>query len=321
MAHILLDVEPGVVQSWEEFQSSKPPFSIALDGYVSGQTNYSPDGPYANFNHHEMVDRLATRCTCMQIYFTGVLGFFDAFQKNGKPYAHVFVNDADQDVCLAIWLLRHPEKTVSIKWEEPLAKLLVMEDFMDASGGAFPFDDSHKIDSLLKKQAWIFEPYTAARSNHMIHAMSGDELHELIDNVGERITLFSEGRGKSIDIEIRPEIIGGGTGWKMTIEKSVYARTSIYASGTKAFVSMRHRVDGNYTYVIGRMSPYVPFPLPAFYEALNEAENCASIGNAWGGSDIIGGSPRMTGSTLVPQQVERIINRVLSAVVNTRVNS
>lgn len=312
MVQILLHVEPGVVQTWEEFQASKPLFSIALDGYVYGQTMYSADGPYANFNHHEMVDRLATRCTCMQIYFSGMLGLFESFQKNGEPYANVYVNDADQDICLAYWLLINPEKSVSIQWEEPLAKLLIMEDFMDASGGAFPFNDSHKFDSLLKKQAWIFEPYTTARSNHMLHAKSGAELYDLIEEICGRITLFSQGKGKSIDIDTQPEIIGGGPGWKLTIEKSVYARTSIYASGTQAFVSTRNRTDGNYTYVIGRTSPYVPFPLPVIYEALNAAEGCDSAGNnAWGGSDIIGGSPRKTGSTLEPTQVERIINSIL----------
>lgn len=312
MAQIILHVEPGVVQTWDEFIAAKPRFSIALDGYVSGLTKYSPEGPYANFNHHEMVDRLATRCTCMQIYFSGMLGLFESFQKNGEPYAHVYANDADQDVCLAYWLLKNPEISVSIKWEEPLAKLLVMEDFIDASGGAFPFDDSHKFDSLLKKQAWIFEPYTTARSDHLLHSLSGRELHGLIEKVCDRITLFSKGQSGFIDIDTQPEIIGGGPGWKMTLEKSVYARTGIYASGISAFVSTRHRQDGNYTYVIGKISPYVPFPIPLIYDVLNKTEGCDSDGNAWGGSDIIGGSPRKTGSSLAPQEVEDLINKVLA---------
>jgi len=313
MTQVFLHAEPGIVQSWDEFQSTKPPFSIALDGYVYGPTKYTSDGPYANFNHHELVDRLSTRSTCMQVFFSSRLGFFESFQKNGEPYAHVYVNDADQDVCLAYWLLRDPEKTVSIKWEEPLTKFLILEDFLDASGGAFPYDDTNKLDSLLKQQAWIFEPYTTARSNHILHQMNGDELHNLIEDICDRITLFSKSRSNSIDLDTTPQIIGGGPGWKMILETSIYARTSIYASGTKSFVSMRNRKDGNFTYVIGKISPYVPFPLPSIYDALNTEEDLDSSSNSWGGSDIIGGSPRKTGSTLAPKKIEDIINKVLSS--------
>ncbi len=37
-------------------------------------------------------------------------------------------------------------------------------------------------------------------------------------------------------------------------------------------------------------------------EGLSSQENC------WGGSAIIGGSPRKTGSSLSPEKVERVIN-------------
>ena len=311
MTEIILHADPGVVMSWEEFQVQRPPLSIALDGYVSGQSKYSPSGPYANFNHHEDVDRLSTRSTCMQIFFSIKLGLFDSFRKDGKRFAHVFVNDADQDVCLSYWLLTNPDKAISLKWEDPLAKFLVFEDFVDASAGAYPFDDSNKPDSLLKRQAWVFEPYVMARGERKLHSMTGKDLIRLIETISDRITLLSKSKSQSIDIDTKPDIIGGGPGWKMIIETSIYARTSIYASGISAFVGMRARNDGNYTYVLGKMSPYVPFPLLEIYQTLNEIENLESVHNAWGGSDIIGGSPRKTGSRLPPQEVEEIINRVI----------
>lgn len=312
MAEIILHAEPGVVMSWEDFQETKPPFSIALDGYVSGQTKYSPSGPYANFNHHEDVNRLATRSTCMQIYFSIVLGLFDSFRKDGKRFAHVYVNDADQDVCLSYWLLTHPDKAASIKWEEPLAKFIVLEDFVDASAGAYPFNDSDKPDSLLKRQAWVFEPYTDARKERRLHLMTGEDLKELISTVADRISLFAENKGQSVEVDTQPRIIGGGPGWKMIAETSGYGRTSLYASGTSAFVGMRARSDANYTYVLGKMSPYVPFPLDEIYATLNSIEHLESDQNAWGGSDLIGGSPRKTGSRLSPQELEEIINNIIT---------
>lgn len=311
MTTIILHAEPGVVMSWDDFQVTKPPFSIALDGYATGQTKYSQTGPYANFNHHEDVDRLATRSTCMQIYFSIVLGLFDTFRKNEKRFAHVFVNDADQDVCLSYWLLTHPEKVNSVIYGGALAKLIILEDLLDASGGAYPFDDSAEPDSLFNRQAWVFEPYTNARETRRLHSMKSEDLTALINEISRRISLFAENKGQSINIDTQPILIGGGSGWKMIVEKSGYTRTSLYASGTSAFVGMRQRSDGNYTYVLGKMSPYVSFPLELIYKTLNTAENLDSIVNQWGGSNIIGGSPRKTGSRLTPQEVEGIINKII----------
>lgn len=241
------------------------------------------------------------------------LGLFDSFRKNGKRFAHVYVNDADQDVCLSYWLLTNPDKVFSSDWNAPISQLLVFEDFVDASAGAYPFDDSHKPESLLKKQAWVFEPYVEARAKRKLHSMTGQDLIQLIETISDRITQFSMSEGQSIDIDINPKIIGGGPGWKMIVETSIYARTSIYKSGISAFVGMRTRNDGNYTYVLGKMSPYIPFPLLDIYQTLNEIENLESVHNAWGGSNIIGGSPRKTGSSLPPQEIEKIINKVIRA--------
>jgi len=72
---------------WEDFINSKPNFSIALDGYVKGPPRFSIQGPYANFNHHEGVARIATRSTCAQVYFYIRLGLLDTFQKKGEPNA------------------------------------------------------------------------------------------------------------------------------------------------------------------------------------------------------------------------------------------
>jgi len=310
MTTIDLIVEPGTVLSWKQFSATKPPYSIALDGYVSGPTRYTPHGPFANFNHHEDVDRMATRSTCAQIFFAMMMGLFDAFQREGEAVAHVWVNDADQDVCLSYWLLKNPEITRSIAWEDPMAKLIILEDFVDASAGAYPIRNLH--DELIRQQAWVFEPYTTARSQRRLHAMAGSDLVGIIEKICDRLTRFAEGKSRAIDLDTRHEVIGGGPGWKMVIETGIYARTELYSSGTKVFVGMRKRDDGRYTYIIGKMSPYILFPLTRIYTALNRNDTTISEGNAWGGSDIIGGSPRKTGSSLSPDRVEAIINRTIS---------
>ena len=50
--------------TWEQFCATVGPYAVALDGYVAAGPRFDPAGPRVNFNHHEEVDRLATRSTC-----------------------------------------------------------------------------------------------------------------------------------------------------------------------------------------------------------------------------------------------------------------
>ena len=79
-----LIVEPRIVKTWQSFIVEAPKYSIALDGYVKGKPMYDPSGPFANFNHHEEVDRLATRSTCGQVYVAVRQGLMDAYRINGR---------------------------------------------------------------------------------------------------------------------------------------------------------------------------------------------------------------------------------------------
>lgn len=87
--------------SWEEFCKKSEPFSIALDGYVNQGPRFQKDGPRANFNHHEEVDRLATRATCGQIIVAIRQGLFECFRNSNGPEVNAYANDCDEDVCLS----------------------------------------------------------------------------------------------------------------------------------------------------------------------------------------------------------------------------
>ena len=85
----------------------------------------------------------------------------------------------------------------------------------------------------------------------------------------------------------------------------------MYADGIKAFLSVNERKDGRWGYVIGRMSEYIKFPVLHLLDELNQAEGAEK--DRWGGATTIGGSPRIAGSKLPPDEVTRIINNNLSA--------
>ena len=298
-------LEPRVVIKWQDFINSKPRFSIALDGYVKGPPRFLMQGPYANFNHHEGVARIATRSTCAQVYYYIRLGLLDTFQKNGEPNARVYINDVDQDVCLSCWLLKNSAKLEGLRFDNVLVQLILFEDILDASAGAYPINPENP---QIRRQAWIYEPYTQARTDGSIYSMSKKEMKDILRSVCTRIDAAIDGRGGEIELDTRFEEIGGGPGWQLINEKGPYARTKLFSKKIKAYVALVENKEDTYAYTIGKMSPFVIFPLERIYGALNKAEGLSSEENCWGGSAIIGGSPRKTGSRLSPENVQKVIN-------------
>jgi len=298
-------LEPRVVIKWQDFTNSKPPFSIALDGYVKGPPRFLIQGPYANFNHHEGVARIATRSTCAQVYYYIRLGLLDTFQKNGKPNARVYINDVDQDVCLSCWLLKNSAKLEGLRFDNVLVQLILFEDILDASAGAYPINPENP---QIRRQAWIYEPYTQARTDGSIYSMSKKEMKDILRSVCVRIDAAIDGRSGEIELDTRFEKIGGGPGWQLINEKGPYARTKLFSKKIKAYVAVVENKEDTYAYTIGKMSPFVMFPLERIYGALNKAEGLSSQENCWGGSAIIGGSPRKTGSRLSPEKIQKVIN-------------
>lgn len=306
-----LFVEPRITKTWDQFLQEKPPFSIALDGYVADKPRYDPRGPWLNFNHHEYVDRMSTRSTTAQVHLAIKQGLFMRYVDGGIPTARVFVNDPDYDVCVAWWLLQNHERIEGVKSEPLISKLVSVTDFMDTTGGLYPLDPNTR---LMRERAWIFHPYSDARSSGRVPRMDVGEMRNVIDTVTGRINEYLLGQGKEEPVDTRYDRIGGGKSWAMVRELGTEARGRIIADGIRAFVSVRDDEDGSYNYTLARVSPFIPFPVQDLLEYLNTIEGYAvddPLG--WGGSDLIGGSPRKNKTKIKPEELERIINGCLVA--------
>ena len=307
---IRLVVEAAVhPMRWDAFLATAGPFAIALDGFVYGGPRFSEKtneaGPAINMNHHEEVDRLATRATCAQTLMALRQGLFDLFRDEDGPKANVFVNDCDEDVCTS-WFLLKQHYWAEQPMNPLLNRLVALEDALDATAGAYPFP----VDlPALRSMAWIFEPYRQFRLSGEIDKRESRSYRGVIEDVEHRIACHLVGTGHEIALDSRFEIVGGGHGWKMVQEIGAQARTGMFADGIRAYVSVRHRPDGRYTYVLGRMSPFVPFDIIALFAKLNELD--ATGEDRWGGSNTVGGSPRVAGSSLSPEELTRVINDAL----------
>jgi len=305
---IELIAEPQIIKTWEQFVKENPSYSIALDGYVSGPPMYDDKGPKLNLNHHEGIYRLATRSVSAQAYLSIKVGLIDKFRENNEERVNIYVNDPDQDVCLAVWLLRNYKK-ISKPREEPLVERLVeIEDKLDTTAGTYPINPESDI---MKKIAWVFKPYTDARFAGNLEKMNSIDMKNLIDKVSNRIDYYFSGKCEKLEPDTRYEKVYKGKNWIMVNEIGAHARTKLFWDGVKAFVSVKERQDGNYNYILGKMSPFIPFPIEMFYKELNTIEGLLNDIDRWGGSDTIGGSPRQKGSRIKPKELRKLIDTLI----------
>jgi hypothetical protein len=306
MSKIQLIIEPGKTVSWKEFQRKAPIRSIAIDGYVDHPTAFNDSKMIHNFDHHKGVNRLATRATCEQIRKAILQGLLDCYRdENGEISMTIYANDCDEDVCLSYFLLHNPEW--ALKVSDPLLnKLLFFEDVLDTTAGTYPFS---KDSIFLREMDWIFMPYKKSRLSGVLERNQAIDYLEIIKSVERNILAYLVGKGDTVEhFNTTYEIIGGGKDWSMVKEIGEQARKGMVADGIKKFISVRERSDGKWIYVIGKSTPYsLGFNLIEWFNKLNKIEGYQEIG--WGGSDTIGGSPRGTGSSLSPKELEKLINQ------------
>ena len=206
--------------------------------------------------------------------------------------------------------MQHVDELSQIRIEAEIAKLIIFEDLLDSTAGAYPVDVDRP---MMRKQAWVFQLYDQARASGRILQMTEREMRELIENTSERIGLLASDQAQECDLDTDYDELGGGACWKLIRERGIYARTKLYADGIRAFISVREKESDEYVYTIGRMSPFVNFPMSRILDRLNEVDGRVGSNDRWGGGDTIGGSPRQSGSRIKPSQIEQFVNEVVDS--------
>ncbi len=296
--------EPRKTVERDRFFREFPPYSIAIDGYCKGAPGWSRDGLRLNINHHEDVDRVATRSSCAQAYALVKLGLYDTFSINGHKVAKGYINDCDQDVQLATYVLKHP---TDVDTRPRLKHMVQLEDVMDMAAGLYPVK---RRWHLLKKLLWVSEPYTDARANGAIGSMDADGMMAIIDESHRRIRATLFGRGEEIEPDTRFDVLREFPQWSFIREVGAHARLGIAQKKIKAFVSLVSCDGPRCRVVIMRRSRAIRwFPLPRIRSRLNREEGIAARStDSWGGNcDNVIASPRAKG-TAIPQ--ERILEIV-----------
>lgn len=306
-----LSIIPRHAMTRNEFETTTPRCSIALDGMVSGGPFFNEATLHANFDHHDGVIREATMSTCMQVYFAIKGGLMESFRENGKPCLNVFINDTDQDTALAVWLLRNYKLFEGTQSIPHINRLLHLNNNWDITGGAFPINLDDKV---IRQHCWIFEPYANLRKSGKLAQASEEMLRDNIESTTSRITAYLVGNASEKELDLRHEILYDSPRFKIIDEIGGNdVRYHLFSKGLNAFVSLvARRNDERFVYSIGRRSQYIPFPIDRFYDDLNEAEGLTRA-DGWNGSTIIGGSSRQQGSKLTWKEIAPILEARLSS--------
>lgn len=293
--------------SWRKFCRVTEPYSIALDGYVSGKPRRQNTGPRINFNHHEKVDHLATRSTCMQAYVAIREGLFTTLfhNKNKYPRANIYTNDCDEDVSTSCAILKYGHFNGFIS-NPKLIELVFMEDLLDTSPGLHPFFTDLP---LFQELAWIFEPYRHFRLSGEIDKRDPGTYKGIVNDIEKRILKHISGCGSSIPLNMNYEKIGGGQKWVMIKEIGAQAGMGVFSKGYHAYVSVRQRPDNRWVYAMHKKS-FSYFPISKICKTMNKTEKLRI--DRWGGGENRAGSARVRGSGVPPDEFMRIINEKLN---------
>ena len=241
----------------------------------------------------------------MQVLMAQRQGFTETFRSTGSIPLYVDCGDCDEDIDVAEYLLENPHLTRNTM-NPRLNRLVHMVDMLDSTAGSYAFPGDLPMMGQL---AWIFDPYRRFRTSGEIDKKDANSYKAIIKEVGTRIRDHLLGCGDSIDLDPRYKRIGGGKGWVMIQELGAQAKMGMFADGHTAYLSVRERPDGRFTYVAGKTA-FAKLNLPRLFDRLNELEGCPN-NDQWGGGDLVGGSPRVAGSSLSPDRVGEVIDETV----------
>lgn len=281
--------------NWDHFIREAPEYSIGLEVIddVPGHR-----GHYVHFDHHSGVIREVTMSAAMQAYIAVRQGrLMERWLRQRRPVP-VYVWNADQDVCLAAFVLEYHERLERAEGEPLLRWIVQYNNKIDVCGGLYPVN----LEELVRNHfTWVFDPY---RQQRMRGKTLDDEalVTETIWLVCDRLLDLLHGNAGTTPIVARPEILYASP-YNFVIADEhgdPHSRLVLAAQGHTNLISLVcTRPNGRYTYSVIRGSPYDEdiFQVTELIEAFQAAEDLPGE-KIWGGSNLAAGSDSELGSSL-----------------------
>ncbi|MFN0172409.1 MAG: hypothetical protein ACKV22_38895 [Bryobacteraceae bacterium] len=294
--------------SWEQFTNETPEYSIAVETIDDTPGHI---GHRIHFDHHQGVIREVTMSAAMQAYVAVRQGRLMSRWLSKQRPVHVYVWNADQDVCLSIFVLEYHERLERAQGEPLLRWIVQYNNKIDLCGGLYPVN----LDELVRNHfTWVFEPY---RRQRMMGKTVGDDVTVMttIREVCDRLLALIDGEGGTTPITVQPEILYRSPfDFVIADEKGDPTSRLVLASqGCSNLISLIcRRSTGRSTYSVIRGSPYDDdiFPVKELLEAFQAAEDRQDV-RIWGGSNLAAGSDSAIGSSLHWTQLRDIAEPIV----------
>jgi hypothetical protein len=292
-----------------------PEGTIFLDGAAQLEPFLDTERRVMNLDHHQGCVRPFTLATCEQALALVMRGL----DTREKPWT-IHANDADLDTVLAIWVLLNgahlqPGSEV-LRAAVPVVRL---EGVIDAHGsellelsGFAP----EQVAAISRTLDDLIEPERAAKREGVWEEI------DLLQFVARQLyaidrQLFPAGYfADFIHVEevARVALNAERVAIACRSERGIYElETDLKkAYGKRLGVIVLEKGGGNYT--LRLVDRFLPATLEAAYDRLNLADPAVHAGdpsNKWGGAADIGGSPRKTGSKLLPHEVTDLLRTAL----------
>jgi hypothetical protein len=282
-------------ENWEQFVRETPEYSIGLEVMDDSPGHL---GHHVHFDHHAGVVREVTMSAAMQAYIAVRQGRLMQKWLQHRCPVPVYVWNADQDVCLAAFILDYHELLERLHAEPLLRWIVQFNNKIDVCGGLYPID----LEEVVRNHfTWVFEPY---RQQRMQGKRLGDAglVKATIREVCNRLEALLLGRAGIAPITAQPEILYNSPhGYIIVDEKGdPHSRLILAAQGYTNLISLVcTRANGRHTYSVIRGSPYDEdvFQVNRLIEAFQAAEDLPER-RIWGGSNMAAGSDSELGSSL-----------------------
>ena len=297
-------------ENWDQFVRDTPEYSIGLEVVDAAPGHV---GHHVHFDHHSDVVREVTMSAAMQAYIAVRQGrLMQKWLQHRRPIP-VYVWNADQDVCLAVFLLDYHELLERLHAEPLLRWIVQFNNKIDVCGGLYPID----LEELVRNHfTWVFEPYRQQRMHGKEHG-DAQLVTRTIRQVCNRLEDLLLGRAGTAPITAEPEILYNSPhGFIIVDEKGdPNARLVLAAQGYTNLISLVcTRANGRYTYSVIRGSPYDDdvFQVNRLIEAFQAAEDHLEF-RIWGGSNMAAGSDSELGSSLHWTRLRDIAEPIVGA--------
>jgi hypothetical protein len=311
MDRLFKDIELRVpaqrFENWQQFIAAVPEYSIGLE-VIDDTPGHR--GHYVHFDHHVGVVREATMSAAMQAYIAVRQGrLMERWLQRRRPIP-VYVWNADQDVCLACFILEY-HHLLENEGSALLRRVVQFNNKIDVCGGLYPVDLKEIVENHF---TWVFEPYLEQRRAGKTNG-DGELVARTIRMVCDRLLALLEGKAGTTPIVARPEVLYESPyNYVIADEKGdPNSRLVLAAQGYRNFISLvAQRPNGRYTYSVIRGSPYDDdlFEVAKLLEAFQAAEDLPDV-KLWGGSNLAAGSDSEMGSSLHWTQLRDIAEPIV----------